>query len=74
MRWKIKPAKNNGELRSKKRFLLFPMCIEKEWRWLEIAEWTEKYTSFDSGNWETVRYWSPEYWIKNSTEGIGEVK
>jgi len=32
-----------GDKRTKKRFLIFPKVIGKEWRWIEIAEWEEEY-------------------------------
>lgn len=39
MRWKkkVKPPKRNGDYRITTKFLLFPKCLENEWRWLETA-------------------------------------
>ena len=44
MRWRcIRTEKHEGELRIRRRWLLFPKCINDEWRWFELGEWEEKY-------------------------------
>lgn len=42
MRWKAKPKLIEGNTRTIKRFLFFPRCINKEWRWLEFASIDQK--------------------------------
>lgn len=34
-----------GTTRIRERFLLFPKCIDGEWRWLEHAVWCEELTT-----------------------------
>ncbi len=46
MRWKRKFYKT-GDYRIKKKFLFFPLCLEKEYRWLEIVEIVQKYYAND---------------------------
>ena len=53
MRW-IK-QKQLGK-RMKTRFLLFPKCINGEWRWFEKATWQEYYR-------EPNLLWTADYWI-----------
>lgn len=57
MKFKHKNPKTyyRGDIRTKKRFLLFPIRIRNLTRWLEIAEWTETY-SITFG-------WIKSYWI-----------
>lgn len=73
MRWSdIKKAKEpkyqHGQLRTVRRFLLFPKKIGHETRWLEIATWiqefhvTEKeWTVFGDYN-KTVNKWRDSQW------------
>lgn len=42
MRWDWSKPRN-GATRSRDGFLLLPRCIEGEWRWLERADWIERY-------------------------------
>jgi hypothetical protein len=43
MRWQRKPWSKDGDERVRRRILLFPKCIKMEYRWLEYAEWLERY-------------------------------
>lgn len=51
MRIKIKKRErpNNGAKRIKTKFLLFPRIIDKEFRWLEKATYSQLYLKYDSG-------------------------
>jgi hypothetical protein len=57
-----------GDKRIKRRFLLFPLCINGETRWLEIATWQEEYNrmidSLHPSGYPTFRYeWVAKKWI-----------
>lgn len=43
MRLRLKSKLCGGEIREKRRFLWFPKCINREWRWLETASWVQRY-------------------------------
>ncbi len=44
MRIKFKQSKANvGDIRTVTKFLWFPKVINRELRWLEIGEWTQRY-------------------------------
>lgn len=48
MKWKSQPKQPvpnpcEGAKRIKIKFLLFPRCINQEWRWLEKAAWEQEY-------------------------------
>jgi hypothetical protein len=60
MRWSVK-KKYIGMTRIKSGFLLFPKCIEGEWRWLEFAVWRQKYISY----W-TYCDWHNLEWVNNN--------
>ena len=51
MRWK---ANKPGDTKTITRFLLFPVCIRKEWRWLEKATIIQIYNS--------VEDWENDWW------------
>lgn len=51
MRWAVIPE---GEYRTRSGFLLMPLCLNNEWRWLERAVWREV---MDGGD------WSPFAWV-----------
>ena len=66
----IKPV--NGDVRTQKKFLLFPKRIKDETRWLEVATWEE------TCHWETrssihtpfkwkVETWPATKWIDSNT-------
>ncbi len=57
MKWTQKPEPRLGDHRHRSGFLLFPKCIDNEWRWWERAEWTEQFIGFWS-----VRTWGPVAW------------
>jgi len=49
MRWKLKPKPDFGDTRIITRFLFLPVCINKEYRWLERAKIKRRYSQwFDS--------------------------
>jgi hypothetical protein len=43
MRWDCKPLPTEGDIKIKKKFLLFPKNIDCETRWLEFVEYEQKY-------------------------------
>lgn len=56
MRWFDKKL---GITRIRCKFLLFPVCIDGEHRWLERARWLEQYIEFGYDNtWARIR-WLP---------------
>ena len=62
MRWLDKELPTIGETRYKFGFLLIPLCLEKETRWLEHTGWVEEYVA-DQDN---MTYWRPIRWIKKN--------
>lgn len=57
MRWKKKPKTpypKNGETRSRKVFLLFPLTLNYETRWLEFAWIAERYV-YGYARWPDAR-------------------
>jgi len=64
MRWNAY-APIEGDIRTKTRFLLFPMRIGNIWKWLEFAAWEEKYISvvvFDIPPADEMM-WVPIKWV-----------
>lgn len=59
MRWDKRPQAHGpaeGDIRHRSEFLFFPKTINGKTRWLEHAQWTEKYgrvwtTSFSGSHW-----------------------
>lgn len=43
MRWKQKQPPTYGARRIVNRFLLFPKCLDCEWRWLELTQIHQEY-------------------------------
>lgn len=66
MRWYVP---RDGDLRKKKRFLLLPKHINREWRWLEVAEWEDVYV-WEKGNPGTKGFgtWEPSRWVLGPEE------
>ena len=69
MRWQEKPwpkLPSSGDERTRSRFLLFPICINMEYRWLEHAEWVERY----SYSYALMGYrgWVPVRWLNNGEQ------
>lgn len=60
MRWNNKTT-DVGGLKVNSGFLLFPMTLEGETRWLEFATWTEEYIQVAMDG-ECDYFWSPVYW------------
>ena len=42
-KWKKKQQPKEGDMRIVGRFLLFPKCLNGEWRWLENAQIQQEY-------------------------------
>lgn len=42
MKWRDRIPTPEGDLRDRQRFLLWPLRIEKETRWWEVARWCEQ--------------------------------
>ena len=56
MRWKDKTPHWDDE-RIITVFLLFPKCINGEWRWLEFAKIYQIYMAYWTGDcWEDIRW------------------
>jgi len=60
MRWTHK-FYDNGDFRTKSGFLVFPLRIGEDVRWLERATWKEEYVS----NWGVDTYWCAIEWISD---------
>jgi len=37
MRWQAKKKREVGDIKEEELFLIFPLCINGEWRWMETA-------------------------------------
>lgn len=59
MRFKCR-IPEDGDVRERTRFLLFPKWIDGEIRWLEKATWQESYLSNYTGS-----GWIETIWINN---------
>ena len=46
----------NGE-RLIRKFLLFPRCVDREFRWLETVYWLESYPVVDYVNYDEFHFW-----------------
>jgi len=46
MRFGKGPKLKEGARRIRTGFLLFPKCIQGQWRWLEYASWEEIYKKY----------------------------
>ena len=61
MRW-MKTELHDTRRRS--GFLLLPKCIRKQWRWLEMATWSEAYRNVWSEFFRrTHKKWVGTYWL-----------
>ena len=50
MRWKADPLKDmEGQQRVVSKFLLFPKCLDGEWRWLERSNIVQQVCKLDVG-------------------------
>ncbi len=59
MRFKCKPDLEAGDIKVKTKFLWFPVCINKERRWLERA--TIKY-EFEGWSYMPMDCWESVLW------------
>ncbi len=64
MKWKKRKKPNNGDTRIKKKFLLFPKCIEGDCRWLEMAKYKQRYRRFVTLN-RIYDEWIDVEWVDN---------
>lgn len=55
MRWK---NKQNGDIRIKEKFILFPITLDGETRWLEWVKLEEKYSfcPYTMNEWVPIRF------------------
>ena len=44
MRWTIPEPPKDGDIRIKRKFALFPILIDREYRWLEFCYIEQKFT------------------------------
>jgi len=59
MRRQVQPPQRSGDKRERIAFLLLPMEISGERRWLEIARWEEEYRygpPYGIGYWERIAW------------------
>jgi len=59
MRWTLR---REGDIRYKRRFLFLPKTINRECRWLEMAEWREEFR-FSGCWWEKRLKWKLHAWV-----------
>lgn len=52
MRWKCVLSPEKGDKRKKTKFLLFPICIDCEWRWLETVTIQQQFDGWGYNNYE----------------------
>jgi hypothetical protein len=62
MRWLAKPEPENADTRLRVGFLLFPRCIDGEWRWLERAAWTQRFRWEHHPECGHLAYWDDVAW------------
>lgn len=62
MRWYNTKPPVAGDTKSNSGFLLFPMTLEGETRWLEFATWTEEYVQVSTGDGDWDYFWNRVYW------------
>lgn len=51
-------------MRIRRAFLLFPKCLDGEWRWLEWATWEE----LPSTDYLGCRWWLATHWLDSDKE------
>lgn len=61
MRWNEKRKPRRWDRRTQSAFLVVPLCVQGEWRWLERAEWVEEFHQDAFGG-----YWEPVEWLAAS--------
>lgn len=62
MKWKRLSPSEPGSLRIVKRFLLVPICLGEECRWLESVEIVEQAKRFMTSDYHEVIEWIPIRW------------
>lgn len=63
MRWNVRDSSNIGDKRIITKFLLFPKCLNGEWRWLEKASYEQVYGNWCTSSDEDFNSWSDMRWI-----------
>lgn len=46
MQWTAKKRPELNDVRVKKKFLLFPKCLDGVWKWLEVAKVIQRYSEY----------------------------
>ncbi|AGY48522.1 hypothetical protein Spock_122 [Bacillus phage Spock] len=65
MRWLEREEPKGLDERVKSRFLLFPKCIDGEYRWLERAYYVQRYwNTYHHCGWENDRWITEEEYLK----------
>jgi len=59
MRWTSKETPTEGDERVINRFLFFPKLLGEEWRWLEWAEYKQRYAVYEYSS----NCWEDKEWI-----------
>lgn len=67
MRWNTVPEIGGNE-RKRSGFLLFPLTIKGETRWLERAEWVEVYQEPGNEMMVASGNWFPCRWVEENNE------
>lgn len=73
MRWykkKYRPEPNLGASRSVRKYLIFPKCVNGQYRWLEMAVYEEQYVevyypSRHSPRLIQYKTWAPRRWLSS---------
>lgn len=69
MRYTINPSAKKGDVRVTTKFLLLPRCINREWRWLEKATYSQRMSTkycrhhgavYEYTDWENVDWLETE--------------
>lgn len=62
MKWTQPPAPKPGQTRIVRRFLWLPLNLQGETRWLERAEWVERFKRFFRYDDGVYGIWKPVRW------------
>ncbi len=78
MRWRQKSCPNAGDIRVVSRFLFFPLCLDGECRWLEVAKIKQTYvqhTAMAPDEEVCIKYWKwrNSHWAEHVCPFCGAV-
>ena len=62
MRIKMKQKPTLGNIETVTKFLLFPKCINREWRWLERASYKREWDAVPVGGRNCIHTWVNLEW------------